>query len=1175
MGSPHGPHSAPSLHVSKSQGNKRSSRKRRWLRILVVLLLLLGALALVVNGPVARWYLDKTIRDELAKEGAIGSLKISGTLLSGFTLREGHFEGTGSIELISFDSIAVSYRLLDVIEHEGKKGIDSLIANKIKVVMVEGEEEEEDEEPFSFKELGEDLRLIREYIVPVKIALTEVDFTMKRKEDGPLRATLDALLHEPETSEIRLTNLETNAIGDEGLREQSVSLHWEAEQLRLTRTQVIPELAVDFLTVDYPIDGLTSLRSTVHALATSLQVFADEKGRVEIELRDESLDLATLKDLDLDLSGSVHKFHLSCENLLEESSSWTGTLVLHATDLTWPEGHLPEVDLNCKLTDELSVKATVGQLLALHANAPRPQGSTPDLTEWLTNLPVTVKLTAPSLPRALDTILPACGSEPLEPGTAPEGTVDIAGSLTLDGDGVPIAGNLKWALANVLYQDAPVPNLTGVAKLEEGTATATLGLDQPIAEGLLNIDFTIDVESLDYAGSLTADIADPSWIVPHIPLEGDDWKPAGPIVTKWRGNGSFDEEGAHAGTLNLKDLTVTAPNDKRTSVAFQGNYQWPGKVSAESLTLKNGDLTLEGAAHWQDDRLTIPSITLTDQNGPLATLEGSAPLSFDALDALEYLGLTGELDLKLDGRDLKLSRLNSLLPLGLEPGYDGTLGFALSLTGTPGSPNLSGTLTATKVSTPGPKELPLVDAKLTFATSDQRLTASGVVSEPAGKLVDISASLPLELKACVEDPDHFNSLPLTATANLNGFALSRLQLFAEDLAKAEGAIDGEVQISGPVGRPEIGGEVTLTLDRYPLPNTPYRAVTNSHLKIGLEGPNLVVKESSINCAGGNLTLSGSVQVIDVEEPVFDLELKADHLLAWRNESFILRTNGTLFIKGPYSGATISGELGFVESLFYKDLELLPISVPTINVPKPSLPKIDKEKAADLSIPEPFDQWALDVVVRTNEPILIRGGNFATGKVTGLVSVKGTLSSPRPSGTVAVQHAWARLPLAGKLNLQQGIITLRPNDPYDPILDVKGTATVDRKNIAINVYGPLSDPRFTLFSDPPLPESEILALLATGTTIADLENTDTATMKGAQLAANWLKDQFQVPGRDSMFQRFLKQLDDVELNIGENDPFSGRKLNSATLKVSNNWFLSAAVDATGNTRGVVIFSVRFR
>ena len=141
--------------------------------------------------------------------------------------------------------------------------------------------------------------------------------------------------------------------------------------------------------------------------------------------------------------------------------------------------------------------------------------------------------------------------------------------------------------------------------------------------------------------------------------------------------------------------------------------------------------------------------------------------------------------------------------------------------------------------------------------------------------------------------------------------------------------------------------------------------------------------------------------------------------------------------------------------------------------------------------------------------------------------------------------------------------------------MRGAATIDRTNITLNVYGPVSNPKYTLYSDPPLPESEILTLLATGSTIGDLEDADTATMKGAQLAINWLKERYQVPGRDTPFQKLLTEFDDVELNFGENDPFSGRKFNSATLQVAPNWFLSAAVDATGNTRGIVIFSVRFR
>ena len=38
--------------------------KRRWLRRLLICLLALAILGLVINGPGARWFLAKTIRDK-------------------------------------------------------------------------------------------------------------------------------------------------------------------------------------------------------------------------------------------------------------------------------------------------------------------------------------------------------------------------------------------------------------------------------------------------------------------------------------------------------------------------------------------------------------------------------------------------------------------------------------------------------------------------------------------------------------------------------------------------------------------------------------------------------------------------------------------------------------------------------------------------------------------------------------------------------------------------------------------------------------------------------------------------------------------------------------------------------------------------------------------------------
>ena len=160
-------------------------------------------------------------------------------------------------------------------------------------------------------------------------------------------------------------------------------------------------------------------------------------------------------------------------------------------------------------------------------------------------------------------------------------------------------------------------------------------------------------------------------------------------------------------------------------------------------------------------------------------------------------------------------------------------------------------------------------------------------------------------------------------------------------------------------------------------------------------------------------------------------------------------------------------------------------------------------------------------------------------------------------------------------MKSGAIVLRPDHPFDPVLDINGTSSAQSYLMNIYVYGPLSAPKYSLSSNPPLQENEIITLLASGTTATDLEDQDTATMKAYQLLLDEIRKRAAKPGGNAAFKEFLGTLDNVNLNVGENDPFSGRKFTSATLDITDKWHLSAAVDQAGNTRGLVIFSMRFK
>jgi len=260
----------------------------------------------------------------------------------------------------------------------------------------------------------------------------------------------------------------------------------------------------------------------------------------------------------------------------------------------------------------------------------------------------------------------------------------------------------------------------------------------------------------------------------------------------------------------------------------------------------------------------------------------------------------------------------------------------------------------------------------------------------------------------------------------------------------------------------------------------------------------------------------------------------------------------------------------VDSLFYRDFEILPVRVPFTAPSRPKLPAIDPdEKAADL--PEPFNNWTLDVRVRTRDPLLIRG-NLADGAAIADIRFGGTLGNIQPQGSAIVSNATARLPFS-TLRVDNGAVLFTPAGGLNPELNIRGTSTIGRYEVNVYFYGPVNAPKTAMTSDPPLPESEIMTLLATGTTSDGLEGGQAATMKAAQLLVEeWRKG--RLPFAEQV-AKVMEVVNRVDVRIGEDDPLTGKRLNSATIELHDRWYVSGSVDKQSNTRVLGAFVIRFK
>ena len=95
----------------------------------------------------------------------------------------------------------------------------------------------------------------------------------------------------------------------------------------------------------------------------------------------------------------------------------------------------------------------------------------------------------------------------------------------------------------------------------------------------------------------------------------------------------------------------------------------------------------------------------------------------------------------------------------------------------------------------------------------------------------------------------------------------------------------------------------------------------------------------------------------------------------------------------------------------------------------------------------------------------------------VINITGTLNRPSITGSLDLRRGSYDV-LSRHLEFSQGSIRF-DGRPIDPLLDFQATTTVDSVTATLAVQGRASDPAINVSSQPPLPQSEVLALILFG------------------------------------------------------------------------------------------------
>jgi translocation and assembly module TamB len=228
-------------------------------------------------------------------------------------------------------------------------------------------------------------------------------------------------------------------------------------------------------------------------------------------------------------------------------------------------------------------------------------------------------------------------------------------------------------------------------------------------------------------------------------------------------------------------------------------------------------------------------------------------------------------------------------------------------------------------------------------------------------------------------------------------------------------------------------------------------------------------------------------------------IDADAELTWRNQ----QPFGTLRIKGndltvvdiPEARITASPDLNFkvaARTLAATGTVLIPSArITPADLTGAVLPSADEIVISD----DPADPAASFSVSSNIRLLLGERVNIEalglTGRLAGSLNVSTTPGNPaRGSGELGVAEG-KYMALGRKLDIERGRLIFSGGLVADPGIDIRATKEFPEFKAGVNVRGSLAEPRMTFFSEPALPQSQVVSLLLAGGTLESAQSSTTA------------------------------------------------------------------------------------
>ena len=666
-----------------------------------------------------------------------------------------------------------------------------------------------------------------------------------------------------------------------------------------------------------------------------------------------------------------------------------------------------------------------------------------------------------------------------------------------------------------------------------------------------------------YDGRISARVANLSTLRPLLRNFGNQNELAGSVTIDWEGNGDA-EISKSSGSLKFVLEKGRYGNTQSLRANIDASYS-PEGLDVPIVFFASGTSDFQAVARAKGETLEITKIQLDQGQARFASGYVSFPLVWKNLGTnAATIPSSGKVFATIQSENLDLKKLFS--DLGIKAGTSGTLNARLDADGTIGDLNASLKVQMRDLRNDRWPKMEPATFELNAQAVHDRLTMLGKLQQARIQPLELNADMPFDIPKIARARKLPDDTPITAKARLPRSSVNFVRQFVPALDQLDGNLGLDVDVSGTIGKPVFSGAGDMTVNVARFTNATLPALTNFSARLSFAQNALSLERFGGDLAGGPFTMSGRVTFPKLTEPTLDLQLKANSVLVARNDTLTARADADITVKGPFATATVSGNVAMTNSHILKNIDLIPIGLPGRPAPQPP------SERPQISFPDPpLRDWKFDVAIKTKDPVLIRG-NLATGGAVADIKLTGTGLHPELQGTVRLENVEATLPFS-RLEVSQGFLYFDPGDSMNPRLELRGTSVIRDYTVRVYVYGTMLAPEAIFTSEPPLPQEEIISLIATGATRQELSGRGNVLAgRAAMLLVQQLYRKIFKKGEPTQNNEFFNRLD---LDVGAVDPRTGRQEVTARFKISDQFVLVGDVGVGGDYRGMLKYLIRFR